>query len=118
LHQATCSRPFLRMISGSLRGIARKLPTRSRTTDPSTRRETADAARCEVQTDLDRLARLTCPSYTCAMPTAEQYRKSADQCRRVAGNTEDRHGREALLRIAAQWDRLAEHKERKEAEKA
>jgi hypothetical protein len=52
------------------------------------------------------------------MPTAEQYRKSADQCRRVAGNTEDRHGREALLRIAAQWDRLAEHKERKEAEKA
>jgi hypothetical protein len=52
------------------------------------------------------------------MPTAEQYRKSADQCRRVAGNTEDRHEREAVLRIAAQWDRLAEHKERKEAEKS
>jgi hypothetical protein len=52
------------------------------------------------------------------MPTAEQYRKSADQCRRVAGNTEDRHEREALLRIAAQGDRLAERKERKEAEKA
>jgi hypothetical protein len=51
------------------------------------------------------------------MPTAEQYRKSAQQCRRVADGTEDRHEREALLRIAAQWDRLAEHKGRKEAEK-
>jgi hypothetical protein len=52
------------------------------------------------------------------MPTAEQYRKSAQQCRHVADRTEDRHEREALLRVAAQWDRLAEHKERKEAEKA
>jgi hypothetical protein len=82
------------MISGSLRSMARKL-----------------RVGCG-------LARLPCRSYTCAMPTAEQYRKSADQCRRVAGNTEDRHEREALLRIAAQWDRLAEHKQRKKAEKA
>jgi hypothetical protein len=65
----------------------------------------------------DCLARLHFRSYTCPMPTAEQYRKSAQQCRRVADGTEDRHEREALLRIAAQWDRLAEHKERKEAEK-
>jgi hypothetical protein len=52
------------------------------------------------------------------MPTAEQYRKSAEQCRRVADNTEDRLEREALRRIAAQWDRLADHKERKESEKS
>jgi hypothetical protein len=51
------------------------------------------------------------------MPTTEQYRKSAEQCRRVAGNTTDREEREALLRIAAQWDRLADHKARKDAEK-
>jgi hypothetical protein len=56
------------------------------------------------------------PNYLTGMPTAEQYRKSAEQCRRAASNTADRHEREALLRIAAQWDRLAEHKDRKEAE--
>jgi hypothetical protein len=50
------------------------------------------------------------------MPTAEQYRKSAQQCRDVAGRTEDRLERESLLRIATQWDRLAEHKARKDAE--
>jgi hypothetical protein len=52
------------------------------------------------------------------MPSAEQYRKSADQCRRVADRTEDRTEREALRRIATQWDRLAEHKARAEAEGA
>jgi len=52
------------------------------------------------------------------MPTAEQYRKSAEQCRRVANNVEDRVEREALRRIAAQWDRLADHKERTESEKS
>ena len=41
------------------------------------------------------------------MPTAEQYRKSAEQCRRVADKAEDQIEREALRRIAAQWDRLA-----------
>jgi hypothetical protein len=52
------------------------------------------------------------------MPTAEQYRATAQQCRRVAGRTEDRDERAALLRIAAQWDRLADHKARKDAENA
>jgi hypothetical protein len=52
------------------------------------------------------------------MPTAEQYRKSAEQCRRVADKTEDQVERESLRRIAAQWDRLADHKERRESEKA
>jgi len=52
------------------------------------------------------------------MPTAEQYRKSAEQCRRVAQRTDDQVERESMLRIAAQWDRLAQHKDRKEAEQA
>ena len=56
--------------------------------------------------------------YPCKMPTSEQYRKSAEQCRRVAHNTDDRLERETLMRIAAQWDRLADHKARKESEGA
>jgi hypothetical protein len=52
------------------------------------------------------------------MPTAEQYRKSAEQCRCVANNAENQTEREALRRIAAQWARLADHKERKESEKS
>jgi hypothetical protein len=50
------------------------------------------------------------------MPTADHYRQSAQECRRHATEAHDRHEREALLRMAAQWDRLAEHKARKEAE--
>jgi hypothetical protein len=50
------------------------------------------------------------------MPTSEHYRKNAQQCRLHAGETEDTHEREVLLRMAAQWDRLADHKGRKEAE--
>jgi hypothetical protein len=50
------------------------------------------------------------------MPDSEQYRKSAAQCRRIASKTQDQTERETLLRVAAQWDRLAQYKERKEAE--
>jgi hypothetical protein len=50
------------------------------------------------------------------MPTSEQYRKSAEQRRRAAQRSDDRLEREALMRIAEQWDRLADHKARKEAE--
>jgi hypothetical protein len=52
------------------------------------------------------------------MPTSEQYRKSAEQCRRAAQSTNDKLEREALLRIAEQWGLLADHKARKEAEEA
>lgn len=52
------------------------------------------------------------------MPTAEDYRNSAHECRSHAREAQDRQEREALLRMAAQWDRLAEHKARKEAEQA
>jgi hypothetical protein len=50
------------------------------------------------------------------MPSAEQYRTGAEQCRKAAAKTDDRLERESLLRIASQWDRLAEHKARKLAE--
>jgi hypothetical protein len=52
------------------------------------------------------------------MPTSEHYRKSAEECRTHARETHDTHEREALLRMAAQWDRLAEHKARQESEQA
>jgi hypothetical protein len=50
------------------------------------------------------------------MPTSEHYRKSAADCRRLAKEATDQVERETLLRMAAQWDRLAEHKSRKAAE--
>ena len=50
------------------------------------------------------------------MPTAEHYRKRAQECRRMTDETTDKEERETLLRIAMQWERLAAHKARKEAE--
>jgi hypothetical protein len=50
------------------------------------------------------------------MPTSEQYRQKAEECRQLAKDTHDQVEREALLRMSAQWARLAEHKGRKEAE--
>jgi len=44
------------------------------------------------------------------MPTADHYRKSAQECRRIAGEAQDSHERETLLRMAAQWERLAEQR--------
>jgi hypothetical protein len=52
------------------------------------------------------------------MPTSEHYRKSADDCLRHSKEANDTLERETLLRMAAQWDRLAQHKARKESEKA
>jgi hypothetical protein len=52
------------------------------------------------------------------MPTSEHYRKNAEECRSHARDAHDTHERETLLRMAAQWDRLAEHKARKESEQA
>jgi hypothetical protein len=44
------------------------------------------------------------------MPTSEDYKRSAEECRRLAQQAHDDIEREALLRMAAQWDRLAQHK--------
>jgi hypothetical protein len=52
------------------------------------------------------------------MPTSELYRTRAEECRKIATETSDPFEREALLRIAAQWARLADHKGRKQEEEA
>jgi hypothetical protein len=44
------------------------------------------------------------------MPTSEEYRQSAKECRRLAAEAQDEHERATLLGMARQWDRLAEHK--------
>jgi len=48
------------------------------------------------------------------MPTAEHYRKNAEECRSNAREVGNVHERETLLRIAAEYDRLAELKESEE----
>jgi hypothetical protein len=50
------------------------------------------------------------------MPTSKYYRKNAEECRIHAREIHDARERETLLRMAAQWDRLAEHKARDESE--
>jgi hypothetical protein len=44
------------------------------------------------------------------MPTAEEYKRSAEECRRVAEQVDDPIERQAILRMAEQWDRLARRK--------
>jgi hypothetical protein len=50
------------------------------------------------------------------MPTAEHYRNSAEECRRLAALAHDELERLTLLRMASQWDRLAEHKAKIESD--
>jgi hypothetical protein len=47
------------------------------------------------------------------MPTADQYRKNAQDSRQNAAESIDGDERDTLLRIAAPWDRLADRKTRK-----
>ena len=49
------------------------------------------------------------------MPTSKHYRHSAEECRRLAREAHDEFEREALLRMVAQWERLADHKAKREA---
>ncbi len=44
------------------------------------------------------------------MPKSEEYRKSATECLRLAEEAHDPQEREILLRMAAQWERLADYK--------
>lgn len=48
------------------------------------------------------------------MPTSEEYRKNAEDCLRLAQEAEDAQEREVLLRMAAQWGRLADYKAQRE----
>jgi hypothetical protein len=50
------------------------------------------------------------------MPTSEDYRKNAEQCRSNARDVDNIHERETLLRIAVEYDQLAKHKARKASE--
>jgi hypothetical protein len=45
------------------------------------------------------------------MPTSEHYRQRAEECRRLAEKAQDVHERQVILRMAEQWDRLAEYKD-------
>jgi hypothetical protein len=49
------------------------------------------------------------------MPTAEHYRRSAEECRSLADLAQDETERDSLLAMARQWERLAEHKAKIEA---
>jgi hypothetical protein len=51
------------------------------------------------------------------MPASKHYRDGAEECRQLAREAHDEFEREALLRMAAQWDRLAEHKAKLEGRK-
>jgi hypothetical protein len=44
------------------------------------------------------------------MPTSEEYRRSAEKCKQLALESQDRFERDALLKMAAMWDRLANYK--------
>lgn len=48
------------------------------------------------------------------MPTSNEYLRNAEESRRLAAQSSDESERETLLRIAAQWERLAKYKQRKE----
>jgi hypothetical protein len=52
------------------------------------------------------------------MPTSEQYRQKAEECRRLAREAHEQAERDALLKMSAQWDRLADHKLRQEMKEA
>jgi hypothetical protein len=51
------------------------------------------------------------------MPTAEDYKRSAEECRRPAEQVQDPIERETILKMAEQWDRLARRKMQIEAPK-
>jgi hypothetical protein len=53
---------------------------------------------------------------TGSMPTSEDYKRSAAECRRLAEVALDEVERNALLRMARQWDRLAAYKARVESD--
>ena len=61
--------------------------------------------------------RFTSQSGASLMPTAEDYKRSADECRRVAEQVQDSIERETILKMAEQWDRLARSKAQIEAAK-
>ncbi len=54
------------------------------------------------------------PETLAAMPTSEEYRRRVEEGRLLASKAADPSERELLLRTAAQWERLADYKEKRE----
>ena len=52
------------------------------------------------------------------MPTSEHYRRRAEECRALAEQAHDQHEHATILRIARQWELLAEYKGYREKEAA
>jgi hypothetical protein len=48
-----------------------------------------------------------------ATQTLDEYRQAAEAAKRLAEQTTDEGERQALLRIAAEWDSLVEYREQK-----
>jgi len=47
------------------------------------------------------------------MKTVQEYRQHAEECRELARRARSPDERQALIEIAASWDRLADGRERK-----
>jgi hypothetical protein len=47
------------------------------------------------------------------MHTVDEYRRAAEAAKRLARQANDEGERQALLRIAAEWEHLVEYRERK-----
>jgi hypothetical protein len=50
-----------------------------------------------------------------AMPTVEDYRRKAEECRRLSKHAADETEREGLLRMAEQWEPLSIYKAKRES---
>jgi hypothetical protein len=78
-------------------------------------------ARLIVEIEIgERLSGRVYPDSKCGgriLPTSEDYWRRADEARLLARQTKDLWEREALLRMAAQWERLAANKANMEARK-
>lgn len=46
----------------------------------------------------------------CRMASSEDYKSRAEECRHAADQAHDEIARASLLRMAKQWERLAQHK--------
>jgi hypothetical protein len=49
------------------------------------------------------------------MPSFEDYKQRAQECRSLARQTTDPIERQELMQMAAQWDNLADYKEKVES---
>jgi hypothetical protein len=53
------------------------------------------------------ISMLRAPSSGFSMATSEEYRRNAEECRRLAEQAADEIERASHIKMAAQWDQLA-----------